>query len=307
MLSRIRNIPFVFELRVLWPDCVTEWQLIKSRFMITAARWLESFLYGKAAFLISVTEGIRKELIKKGIPAEKVRTITTASNLALFTPNGPKAELETVANIPPDAFVCMHTGSIGFVNSLDFLLDAAERVLDDTGIQFVLMGKGEQKKSLMNEAARRNLHNVHFLSPVSKSAVPSFLRRADLGIVFVKPSNLTYIFLPNKFFDCLACGCPIVVNFEGEAREYVEPHDAGCFVPPGDVDALANVIRKLAGNRTLAREMRVHARQVAEDHFSWDYKVNEFRETMSTVIADAASRSNAKSLRARIMKRIFGT
>ncbi len=305
LISRIRNVPFIFELRDLWPDNVAEWNVIKSRFMIGAAHWLESFLYRKAAFLITVTEGIRKELIKKGIPAERVKTITTASNLSLFTPEGPRADLRTLAHIPDDAFVCMHTGSIGLANSLGLVLDIAERVLDDPSIHFVLMGNGEQKAGLISEAARRNLRNVHFLNPVPKAAVPSFLRRADLGIVFVKASRLTYIFLPNKFFDCLACGCPVIVNFEGEARDYVVPANAGLFVSSENVDALAAAIRNLAADRDKAQQMRIAARRVAERHFSWDFKAADYREITSAVLAESAVNPKVKGWGTRLVKRAF--
>ncbi|MGI8959163.1 MAG: glycosyltransferase family 4 protein [Bryobacteraceae bacterium] len=288
LLSRIRRVPFVFELRDLWPDCPVEWGFVKSRFLIRAAYWLESFLYRKAAFIFTVTEGIRKEIIKKGIPAERIRTITTANDLTLFTSDGPEADLLTVANIPADAFVCIHVGSLGFSNALDFLLDGAERLLDEPSIHFLIMGHGAEKARLKSEVSRRNLHNVHLLNPVPKAALPPFLRRADLGLALVKPTRYTYIFLQNKFFDYLACGCPVILNFEGEAREYIEPANAGVYVPPDDVDALAAAIRSLAADRATARTMGACARQVAERHFSWDYKAADYRETLSSVITESS-------------------
>jgi glycosyltransferase involved in cell wall biosynthesis len=291
LLSRLRKVPFIFELRDLWPDCPVIWGVVKNRLLIRGAYWLESFLYRKAAFLVSVTEGIRKELIKKGISADRVRTITTACDLALFTPEGPQEDLESLANIPAGAFLCIHTGSLGLVNFLDFVLDGAERVLDDPSIHFLFMGNGPEKARLMNQVSQRNLHNVHFLSPVPKRVLPHFLRRADLGILCVKPGPLTYIFLQNKFFDYLACGCPIIVNFEGEVREYIEPVNAGIFVFPGDVDSFSSAIRKLAGDRATARNMRVRARQLAEQYFSWDYKADDYREVVSSVLAESANTS----------------
>jgi colanic acid biosynthesis glycosyl transferase WcaI len=79
------------------------------------------------------------------------------------------------------------------------------------------------------------------------------------------------------------------LNFEGEAREYIEPANAGVYVPPDDVDALATAIRNLAADRATAREMGIRARQVAEQHFSWDYKAAEYREVMSSALAESAS------------------
>jgi glycosyltransferase involved in cell wall biosynthesis len=294
LLSRLHKAPFIFELRDLWPDCPVVWGVVKNRLLIRASYWLESFLYRKATFLTCVTEGIRKELIKKGIPAEGVRTITTACDLTLFTPDGPQEDLETLTNIPADAFLCIHTGSLGFANSLDFVVDGAERVRDDPSIHFLLVGNGPEKARLMSDVSRRNLHNVHFLSPVPKATLPRFLRRADLGILCIKPSPLTYIFLQNKFFDYLACGCPVIVNFEGEARDYVEPVNAGIFVPPGDVEAFSSAIRNLAANRATARNMRTRARQLAERNFSWDYKAADYREVISSVVTEDAAADLAR-------------
>jgi glycosyltransferase involved in cell wall biosynthesis len=262
---------------------------VKNRLLIRAAYWLESFLYRKAAFLITVTEGIRKEIIKKGIPAGRVRTITTANDLTLFTPDGPRADLESLANIPADAFVCIHIGSLGYSNALDLLLDGAEMVLEEPSIHFLLVGHGAEKARVRNEISKRDLHNVHLLDPVPKAALPPFLRRADVGLALVRPTRYTYIFLQNKFFDYLACGCPVILNFEGEAREYIEPASAGIYVPPEDVGALATAIRNLAGDRPRVRDMGLNARQVAERHFSWDYKTAEYRDVISSVIAEGAA------------------
>ncbi len=286
LLSRLRQVPFVFEVRDLWPDCPIEWGFVKNRLLIRVTYWLESFLYRKANFLITVTEGIRKEVIKKGIPAERIRTITTAADLRLFTPDGPRADLEVLANIPADAFLCIHIGSLGYSNALDLLLEGAERVLDDPSIQFLVMGHGAEKARIRKEIARRNLHNIHFLNPVPKADLPPFLRRANLGLSLVRPTRYTYIFLQTKFFDYLACGCPVILNFDGEAREYIEPAGAGIYVPPDDADALAVAIRKLAADRATARSMGMHARQVAEKHFSWDYKGAEFQETIASVVME---------------------
>ena len=151
------------------------------------------------------------------------------------------------------------------------------------------MGNGAEKTRLRREVLQRNLHNVHLLDPVAKGALPPFLRRANVGLALVRPTRYTYIFLQNKFFDYLACGCPVILNFEGEAREYIEPANAGIYVPPGDVDALASAIRNLAADRATARKMGIRARQVAEQHFSWDYKAADYRETMSSVLPDTAA------------------
>jgi glycosyltransferase involved in cell wall biosynthesis len=284
LLSRLRRVPFVLELRDLWPDCVVAWNVVKSKVLIRAGYWLERFLYRKAQRILAVTDGIREELIRKGIDPGKISVITNASDIELFTPNGSSVDLEALAQVPSDAFVCIHSGSLGFANCVDFLLDVAETLRDAPSIHFIILGAGPQKARLVAEAARRELHAVHFLDAVPKVEVPAFLRSVNLGIAAFRPSSLTYIFLPNKFFDYLACGLPVMVNFEGEARAYLEAANAGLYAAPNDVPACAQTIKDLAASPERSRTMSANARRLAETRFSWDHKAIDFRDAISTAM-----------------------
>jgi glycosyltransferase involved in cell wall biosynthesis len=284
LLSRLRRVPFVLELRDLWPDCVVAWDLIQNKFLIGAGYWLESFLYRKAERLLAVTDGIRQELIRKGTDPRRINVITNASDIELFNPTGPRVDLSALAQVPPDAFVCIHSGSMGFANCVDLLLDAAESLRDCPAIHFIVLGAGPQKARLMAEVEKRDLNTVHFLDAVPKVQVPQFLRSVHLGIAAFRPSPLTYIFLPNKFFDYLACGLPVMVNFYGEARAHLEENNAGICVAPDDIPACANAIRNLAASPGLWSTMSANARRLAETRFSWDHKAVDFRDAISSVL-----------------------
>jgi glycosyltransferase involved in cell wall biosynthesis len=284
LLSRLRRVPFVLELRDLWPDCVVAWDLIQNKFLIGAGYWLEAFLYRKAEKLLAVTDGIREELIRKGIDPQRISVITNASDIELFNPSGPRADLTALAQVPPDAFVCIHSGSMGFANCVDLLLDAAENLRDCPAIHFIVLGAGPQKPRLMAEVEKRQLNTVHFLDAVPKVQVPQFLRSVHLGIAAFRPSPLTYIFLPNKFFDYLACGLPVMVNFDGEAREHLEENNAGMCVPSDDIAACAQAIRELASSPERWSTMSANARRLAETRFSWDHKAVDFRDAISSVL-----------------------
>lgn len=284
LLSRLRRVPFVLELRDLWPDCVVAWEVVQSKVMIRTGYWLEAFLYRKAHRFLAVTDGIRLELIKKGLDPAAISVITNASDIELFTPEGPRADLQTLAQVPKDAFVCIHSGSLGFANCVDLLLDVAEQLRENPGIHFIILGAGPQKARLVAEAATRKLSSVHFLDAVPKTAVPAFLRSVNLGIAAFRPSSLTYIFLPNKFFDYLACGLPVMVNFEGEARAHLEQANAGMYVPPDDVAAWAQAIQELAASPERRQAMSSNSRKLAETCFSWDHKAVDFRDALSSAL-----------------------
>jgi glycosyltransferase involved in cell wall biosynthesis len=289
LLSRLRRVPFVLELRDLWPDCVVAWEVVRSKMLIRAGYWLESFLYGKAQMIIAVTDGIRRELIGKGIDPGKIRVVTNASDLELFTPQGTHADVAGLANIPPDAFVCIHSGSLGFANCVEFLLEVAEKLGNDSSVHLIILGAGRQKAHLVGEAAKRKLTNVHFLDAVPKTQVPAILRSVDLGIAVFRPGPLTYIFLPNKFFDYLACGLPVMVNFDGEARVHLESASAGLYAPGEDPGAFAEALKALAADPGRRRHMAVNARNLAERRFSWEHKVIDFRNALLPVLKDRAA------------------
>jgi glycosyltransferase involved in cell wall biosynthesis len=284
LLSRLRRVPFILVLRDLWPDCVVEWEVVNSRILIRAGYWLEAFLYRKARRILVVTDGIRQELVRKGIDAGKISVITNASDIDLFHPSGPGADLAALAQVPAGAFVCIHSGSLGFANCVDFLLDVAENLRAVTSIHFIILGAGSQKARLIQDAERRQLKAVHFLDAVPKKDVPAFLRSVHLGIAAFRPGRLTYIFLPNKFFDYLACGLPVLVNFDGEARAHLEEANAGLYVAPDDVSGCARAIQDLAAAPQRSRLMAANARALAESRFSWDHKAVDFRDALSTVL-----------------------
>jgi glycosyltransferase involved in cell wall biosynthesis len=281
LLSRIRRVPFVLELRDLWPDCVVDWRVVRNQLLIRAAYWLESFLYRKSDKILAVTDGIRCQLIRKGISANKISVVTNASDLELFNPNSSQADLQGLG-IPAAAFVCIHAGSLGFANSVGFLLDVAEH-LRETTIHIVILGAGPQKAGLMKDAGNRKLGNIHFLNPVPKTEVPAYLRRAQLGIAAFRPGRLTHIFLPNKFFDYLACGLPVLVNFDGEARTYLETAGAGIYAAPENPQLCAEKIKELAASRERLSAMAINARRLSENRFSWEHKAIEFREALSSL------------------------
>jgi glycosyltransferase involved in cell wall biosynthesis len=289
LLSWFRRVPFIFELRDLWPDCVVDYNVVRNRALIRAAYWLESFLYRRATAIVALTRGIRERVISKGIAPDKVWVITNAADLEPFSPVGPRMDLESLTGVPPSSFVYAYVGSLVWTNALSWVMEGMDYLRDRKDIHLILLGSGPEKGWLMQEVAKRGLRNVHFLDPVPKSEVPAFLRNAQAGILTVEPCRLAHIFLPNKFFDYLACGCPVVLNFDGEAREYVEGAGAGVYVPPGDARALAEALQALADSPERLRQMSANARHLAEKQFGWDHKVSEYREMLSSVVkADQA-------------------
>jgi glycosyltransferase involved in cell wall biosynthesis len=152
-------------------------------------------------------------------------------------------------------------------NDLGVVLEAALRLRDRPDIAVVLLGDGKEKPALISNAAAMKLNNLSFLPPVPKKEIPGALAAADAGIAILKPIPLYATVYPNKVFDYMAAGRPVVLAIDGVIREVVETAGAGIVVPPGDPVALAEAIRCLAYDRQRGHEMGLRGRRYVETYF----------------------------------------
>jgi glycosyltransferase involved in cell wall biosynthesis len=262
-LARARRARFVLEVRDLFPDSAIAMGLLTDRRIIAVSRRLERFSYARADRIVALTEGIRDGIAAQGVPAGKVDLITNGVDLDIGTGALPTR----AAPVPDDAFVAMYVGAHGTYSSLETVLDAADRLRDDPDIRVVLVGGGDRKPALVEEARRRGLPNVAFVDPVPKREVPSWLARADACLLPYQDNPLFAGALPNKAFDYLGAARPIVASAPaGELTRMVERAGCGVAVPPEDGAALADAIRALAGDREGARRMGEQGRAYALEH-----------------------------------------
>ncbi len=164
-------------------------------------------------------------------------------------------------------FVTLYAGAHGMSNDLGVVLDAARLLADRPEICIVLLGDGKDKPALVAAAEHLGLHNVVFLPPVPKAGMAEALAAADACIAILKPVSLYKTVYPNKVFDYMAAGRPVICAIDGAIRKVVEAAGGGVFVPPGDPVALAKAIRGLAADLDRCRAMGHNARQYIEQHF----------------------------------------
>ncbi len=167
-----------------------------------------------------------------------------------------------------DKFVVMYTGAHGLSNDLGVVLSAAKLLLDHPEIQFVFVGDGKEKPSLEQQAAQDALTNVLFLPSVGKLDIPAVIAGANACIAILKPLELYKTTYPNKVFDTMAAGKPVVLAIDGVIREVVENAQAGVFCQPGNANVLADAILQLEHDRESANKMGENGRQYIVQHFS---------------------------------------
>jgi len=177
-------------------------------------------------------------------------------------------------------FVALYAGAHGMSNDLGVVLEAAKQLSVRQDIQIVFLGDGKEKANLQAQAAEMRLDNVAFLPPVAKSGMADVLAGTEACIAILKPLDEYKTTYPNKVFDYMAAGRPVVLAIDGVIREVVEAAGCGIFCPPGDPQAMADVIRKLADDPGHSREMGLAGRRYLEAHFSREVIADKFREIL---------------------------
>lgn len=250
LMSRVWRIPYVFEVRDLWPGIFVELGILKNRAIIRALEAVEMFLYRKSAHVVVVTEAFRDILVRRGIPAEKVSVVTNGVEVDTFTPGPRQTSLRRVHGLE-GRFVALYIGAHGISQALSAILDAARLLADDREIAVVLVGEGAEKKMLVDKAAGMGLKNVHFVPGQPKALMPEWYATADAVFVPLRNIPMFETFIPSKMFEILASGRPIVGSVRGEAREILERSGGAIVVDPEDARGMADAVRRLKADPAL--------------------------------------------------------
>ena len=285
LLSRLKGIPFVFEVRDLWPESAIDTRVVTNKAVIKLAYALESFIYKKAKLINVLTPAFRDTLIKKkGVPAEKVIFIPNAADFSLSD------KVMNSLDIPAfraekgwtDKFVVTYVGAHGVANHLEQVLETAD-LLRDTNVLFVLIGGGMQKAKLKEKAAVMELENVLFLDPVAKAEVFKYIAASDMGASVLKKVDTFKTVYSNKTFDYMACKTPILMAIDGVSRELVEEAKAGIFVEPENPADFAAKVRMYMQNPERIKREGLSGFQFARRNFDRSVLANKYIAYLETV------------------------
>ena len=283
IISKLKRAPFLFEVRDLWPAFAIEVGILKNPILIRASEWLEHFLYAHADLVIVNSPGFIQHVEKCG--ANRIELVPNGSDPEMFHPkdHGEDFRIRYQFGLK-DKFVALYAGAHGMSNDLGVLLDAANILRDYENIEIILLGDGKEKPSLISRAEEMNLTNVHFLSPIPKIQMSKALASADACIAILKPVPLYGTVYPNKVFDYMAAGRPVVLAIDGVIREVIERAEAGIFVAPGNADAVANAIKQLSSNPELCSKMGLQGQRYVEQHFDRQHLADKLVAIMENLV-----------------------
>jgi len=271
LVAAIRRRPLILEIRDLWPEFIVDMGKLKNPVAIGIARWLERFLYRRAHHFIVNSPAYVDYLISKNVDPAKITLIPNGVDPSMFEV-GPEASA-SAAQLREryglvGKFVAMYAGAMGPANDLTVLLDAAAELRDDPRVRVVLVGGGKIRTQLESYAKQRGLENVTFAGPQSKADMRAFLQMADVCVATLQDIAMFRMTYPNKVFDYLAAGRPIILGIDGVIRRVVEDANAGVFVQPGDARAIASAIRDFADDPERGRTFGNNGREFVATRFN---------------------------------------
>ena len=255
-VSRMKRIPFVFELRDIWPESVKAVGAMGDSASIRFLEKIEMFLYRKAARIVSVTESFKKTLVNRGIDGDKIDVVTNGVDVSRFRPMGKDAELVAKYGLE-GKFVSGYIGTHGMAHALETILAAAEKansLPDGDAYRFILLGHGSRKQALKEKAESMGLTNVIFIDSVSKEEVPRYWSLLDVSMIHLKKTDLFTTVIPSKLFECMGMGIPTLHGVAGESADIVEREGVGIVFEPENSDQLVENLVKLTSDKELYRQ-----------------------------------------------------
>jgi len=283
--SLLRRKPFVFEVRDLWPELPREMGVITNPFVLWAMAALEWASYHAARACIGLAPGIVQGIERRGIAPNRLHLVPNGCDLELFgegaaVPWRPKSVLTT-------DLMAVFTGAHGIANGLDAVLDAAAELKrrNRNDIKLVMIGDGKLKATLMQRAQREGLDNCVFHTPVPKVKLSGLMRSADVGLMILANVPAFYFGTsPNKFFDYIAAGVPVLNNYPGWLAVLIEEHHCGITVPPGNAGAFADALEKMADDRSALPKMGAQGRMLASREFDRQLLSDRFVDVLEAVV-----------------------
>lgn len=282
------KVPMVFEVRDLWPELPIAIGALKNPVAIKFARLLESFAYNNADRIIALSPGMRDGILKTGYPAARVHVIPNSADLDLFTVSQNSGlEFRQKHTWLQDRPLIVYAGTLGEINGVEYLVKIAAKVkVKDPECRFLIIGNGKEEEKIRVLAQEMGILNDNFfmMNSVSKQEIPTILSAATLATSLFINLKEMWANSANKFFDALASGTPIAINYGGWQADILEKTGAGIVLDPIDVSQSADMIIEKIRNTDWLVSAGKASRKLAEDTFSRDNLARELESVLKLAV-----------------------
>ena len=250
-LAKLKRVPFVFELRDIWPASITAVGAMKKSKIISVLENVEMFLYREADSIISVTHSFKKELIERGVDGNKIHVVLNGVDLSKYRPAEQKDPEFARQYGLEGKFIAGYIGTHGLAHALDKIVDAAGLLEDDDDIRIVFAGGGADRPRIEQLVRERGSKNIVMIPRQPKEKMPELWSLCNVSLVSLKNTPLFRTVIPSKIFESMGMGIPMIIAVpNGEATQIISDTNSGLVVPPEDPESLARAIRILKDSRT---------------------------------------------------------
>jgi glycosyltransferase involved in cell wall biosynthesis len=282
VIARIRRVPFVLEVRDLWPEAIVDLGLMRrDSLSVRMLQWLARWLYRQAARVVVVTEAFADRLVAQGVPRARLAVIPNGADTRFFAPRPETPTMRHDLGLN-GRFVVAYVGAHGLSHGLGAVLDAAALQPEVT---FLLVGDGAERERLLSERRRRGLRNVIMQPSVPKADVPDVYAAADACLVPLRDVPIFETFVPSKLFEVLAAGRPVIGAVRGEARDILVRSGGALLVEPERGDQLAEAIDRLRDDADLRDKLARSGRAFVEREYDRSVLAMRYLDVLREVTA----------------------
>lgn len=286
IVSKVKNIPIIFEVRDLWPESAIDMGVIKNPLIIKLSYKLEKIIYKNSTYINCLTPAFKKVLItEKGVPNQKVTIIPNAADFSIVEEVSQNFDVLKFKEQMGwnNKLVVLYVGAHGVANHLQQLIEAAALVQNYLNFLFVLVGDGMEKEKLKNMAFNRKLNNVHFYDTVPKKEVFKFILACDIGTSVLKKAETFKTVYSNKTFDYMACKKPILMAIDGISRNLVEEAQCGLYVEPENPNDFAQKLLYYYENPEMLKIHGLNGYLYVKQHFDRKVLAEKYLEIISSI------------------------
>jgi glycosyltransferase involved in cell wall biosynthesis len=286
--SKRLDVPFVFEVRDLWPELPVAVGAIKNKILIKLASTLENFAYRQSAQIIALSPGMKDGIAKTGYPEQKVHVIPNSSDMELFDiPEQEGFEFREKYNWLKNRPLIVYTGALGFINGVSYFARIASEVKAlNPDIRFLVVGGGKEYDSVKKKAASLEVLNKNFFmfERIPKKDMPAVLSAADIATSLVLNIEAIWANSANKFFDALASGTPVAINYGGWQAEILNKEKAGFQIHATDFKKAAKTLTEKISDKPWLDQTGNNAKKVAVNRFNRDKLAKYFEEVLKKAV-----------------------
>ena len=282
VLNKLKKIPFVFEVRDLWPEVPIQMGGLKSKFLQKLAILFEKKIYQNSEHIIALSPGMKKGVLKYELN-EKVSVIPNMSKISEFWPRKKNIELTKELGLKENSFKVIHFGALGKANGVQTIIESAKLLKDNNNIEFVFIGGGATENKIIKLCKDYGIENVHFLGRFPMIKTSEIVNLCDISMVSFLDLPILYTNSPNKLFDSLSAGKPIIVNSAGWTKELIEKHNCGFYVNPNNPLELVNKINYLIEDKEKFNEMSFNSRKLAEQKYDKSILTEKFANIIEQI------------------------